>query len=70
MIQHKQVEIFIASERGKPQAITAWVCTLLNLNRGDKGLGGMRCPSFHTAQDVTESIRDALGLQQLDFTTY
>jgi len=70
-VKHKQVEIIAAEKRGKPQVVTAWVCGLLGLHRGGMGRsGGLRMPSFHTPQDLAQDIQEALGLTELNFTTY
>jgi len=69
--KYKQVEIIVSAERGKPQVVTSWVCGLLGLHRGGKDRnGGLRMPSFHTPQDLAQDIQEALGLTELNFTTY
>jgi len=70
-LKHKQVEISIAVERGRPQVVTSMVCGLLDLHRGGEGRnGGLRMSSYHTHQDLAQDIQEALGLAELNFTTY
>lgn len=69
-VQHKQFEIVMARERGRPQFITSLVCGLLGYRRGGRDRsGGLRCPGGWTAQDLCEALREELRID-LDFTTY